>query len=146
MASKSSTMHRMMESLSKNANVKKVMNEFHRLSEDLKSRQAALHLDPGAKAALKKAKVRYQSLLKQIQKTQSRLKGELNDAASLFKKSAKEVRTDLEKFQTLASKKSGGLIPASKKKKAIRKKVAKVTKAATKKTPGRRGRPPGRKA
>ncbi len=144
---KNSTMQRMIDSLSKNANVKKLMGEFHRLSEDIKARtnragNLDLKLDPRAKAALKKARGRYQTLLKQIQKTQTRLKGELNGAAQVLKKSVKDVSTDLEEFQNLASKKGTlAIFTSGKSKKKVRKapaKKASSTAKARKRAPSRR--------
>ncbi len=139
-STRNSTLQRLVNSFSRNGNVQKLMQEFQKLSEDIKSRNINmidLKIDPKAKTAFKQARSRYQHLLKQFQTTQSRLKDELNDAATLLKKSAKEVRRDLEKFQKLANSKTSNIHLFNKdfgtKKKTTRKSATTSKSAASKK-------------
>lgn len=90
-----------LDRLSQNKNVQNVVNEFTKLSEELKKRGSDLNhlLVEGKEKTLHQAQSTYQEILKNISKSQVQLDKEVTKALELLRESAKEAEKNLEYYR-----------------------------------------------
>lgn len=133
---------KMIENLSKNANVRKFLADVDQLSQDLKKLQGELNkkINTEKDQAVKKAKAEYTKILSRVKVAEKDLNKEVKQAITKIKKSATQVEKNLTQYKTKATQQKAKVekilkASATTKKTAptSRTKKAKTTKKASKK-------------
>ncbi len=127
---------KIIENLSKNANVKRFLSDFDRLSQDLKKMQAELNQKFGTEKehALKKAKAEYARILSKVRVAEKDLNKEVQTAISKIKKSAGKVEKNLNNYKKKATQQQAKASRILKSKAATKKTAPKAKARTTKKT------------
>lgn len=99
------TLAKLIENLSQNANVKRFLADFDRLSQDLKKMQAELNqkLNTEKEQALKKARTKYSKILSRVKTAEKDLNKEVQTAITKIRKSASQVEKNLNTYKKKAS-------------------------------------------
>lgn len=133
-------LQKFLNQLSKNKNVQNVVNEFTKISDDLKKRGTELNQrwTEGKDKTLHQAQDKYHQILKAVSSTQGQLDKEVTKAIEKIRASATEVEKNLEYYRKKAVEQKDRVekILKSKKKtaaKTTKKAAKKVAKKATKK-------------
>ncbi len=131
------TLTKIIENLSKNANVKRFLSDFDRLSQDLKKLQADLNQKFGTEKehASKKARAEYTRILGKVRVAEKDLNKEVKTAITKIKKSAGQVEKNLNNYKKKATQQQAKVTKILKSKATTKKTAAKArtTKKASKK-------------
>ena len=132
------TLNKIIENLSRNANVKKFLSDFDHLSQELKKLQSNLNqkLSNEKEQALKKARAEYSRILSRVKVAAKDLNKEVQTAISKIRKSARQVEKNLNVYKKKASQQQAKANRILKAKKSTKKAApkAKTTKKTTRKT------------
>jgi hypothetical protein len=129
---------KIIENLSKNANVKRFLSDFDRLSQDLKKLQTNLNqkLNVEKEQALKKAKSEYAKIVTRVRTAEKDLNKEVKTAITKIKKSADQVEKNLNTYKKKATQqqaKAAKMLKAKSTTKKTAPKARRTTKKAAKK-------------
>ena len=92
------TFQKLLGNLSTNKNVKNLVNDFQKLSKELRQKGTQLNHRLNTDKAVQKAYTQYKKLVTIVGKSQKQLDQEVDYALSLIKKSAAEVEKNLKAY------------------------------------------------
>lgn len=126
---------KIIENLSKNANVKRFISDFDRLSKDLKKLQADLNQKFGTEKeqAIKKARAEYTRILGKVRVAEKDLNKEVKSAITKIRKSAEKVEKNLDTYKKKATAQQAKATKILKAKATTKKTAAKRTSKKTSK-------------